>query len=821
MEPKELLSLLEERLVQHDRNREEVQRELHEVCTKALGGADSLEETLNADIHSAFDKEEEEVLGVIAKLNAGEGEVEQLMGKAQEVLSREIKYYIRPYYSRDSYMDAYDFRISMTKRSKKEGDAEGSVESVVKLLEEHVERVQEMMRSAQGEVAEIYGKRRGDVMAFEERVNGELEPVFGEEDGRIQSVVKRLREKIGCGAAEEVEELASMARTVLVVTQRYGLAEPDAGRIFDKHSLRVRQEKSLRSLGLEGRKPRNVGASFGKDGRVSFSFELFSVQEEEVLRGFKVPVRAVFVAWERGCELTAKTFTKDYTLGEGQGFCFDGVFTPCAAYSLKMRVENDGVLSGWSEVAEFAAPEFKARCGWSAGAGYTVSCAGGDGEIPRVATKAGGYGHRAITGNTTLPPTAAISWDVKILDVEDAGEGGSDVYIGVAPWGVCGADGEYVHRRCGWYLGAFSTTLWSGPPHNYEGRAYGPRGLFRKTVHVGSSIRVAVNTGLGEVSFSVRGKSYGVAYSGVPLDRPLVPCVVLEARGDSVEIAAGRLEEVRVDASVGVPSNVTAVSRTWDSVDLKWERILGASQYQVEVDGCVFPESSAKREFRKGVLSPGTEHRFRVRAIRGASVGGWSSAAVARTLDAPAFTGCVWKECPAGVNEKYRYAVSEENPHVATMTGFGECTVVGTTPLPVAEGASWSVRVVKSRNNDNFGVWVGVLPFDVEQGECDNYKRAGWHFYCYSSTLWSGPPHNCYNEAYRRGGGAAEEEGKKFRILKGETTIAVTVDTADHALSFAANGVSMGIAFVGITLDKPLVPSVVLKRKGDSVELIL
>ena len=62
-----LLSLLEEKLLHYDRSREEVQRELHEVSLNGDKEADSLEERINADIHSAFDKEEEEVLSVIEK----------------------------------------------------------------------------------------------------------------------------------------------------------------------------------------------------------------------------------------------------------------------------------------------------------------------------------------------------------------------------------------------------------------------------------------------------------------------------------------------------------------------------------------------------------------------------------------------------------------------------------------------------------------------------------------------------------------------------------------------------------------------------------
>ena len=45
------------------------------------------------------------------------------------------------------------------------------------------------------------------------------------------------------------------------------------------------------------------------------------------------------------------------------------------------------------------------------------------------------------------------------------------------------------------------------------------------------------------------------------------------------------------------------------------------------------------------------------------------------------------------------------------------------------------------------------------------------------------------------------------------------MDTTKGELSFVLSGVNLGIAFDGISLDEPLVPCVVLKNEGDSVEL--
>ena len=49
-------------------------------------------------------------------------------------------------------------------------------------------------------------------------------------------------------------------------------------------------------------------------------------------------------------------------------------------------------------------------------------------------------------------------------------------------------------------------------------------------------IGVVMDTTKGELSFVVNGVNFGVAFEGIPLDKPLVPCVVLYWKDDSVEL---------------------------------------------------------------------------------------------------------------------------------------------------------------------------------------------------------------------------------------------------------------------------------------------
>ena len=45
-----------------------------------------------------------------------------------------------------------------------------------------------------------------------------------------------------------------------------------------------------------------------------------------------------------------------------------------------------------------------------------------------------------------------------------------------------------------------------------------------------------MDTAKGELSFVLNGVKLGVAYDGIPLDEPLVPCVILHWGSDSVEL---------------------------------------------------------------------------------------------------------------------------------------------------------------------------------------------------------------------------------------------------------------------------------------------
>ena len=138
-----------------------------------------------------------------------------------------------------------------------------------------------------------------------------------------------------------------------------------------------------------------------------------------------------------------------------------------------------------------------------------------------------------IVGSKPLQPNETTTWGIKILkSLNNEGEG---IIIGMAPSFV-NQNYNCNYIRCGWYLDCCSSKLYSGPPHRYSGKEYGPKKWDEACVHTGDIVGVAMNTEKGELSFSVNNVEYGVAFKEIPLDKPLVPCVLIDKKGDSVEL---------------------------------------------------------------------------------------------------------------------------------------------------------------------------------------------------------------------------------------------------------------------------------------------
>lgn len=143
-------------------------------------------------------------------------------------------------------------------------------------------------------------------------------------------------------------------------------------------------------------------------------------------------------------------------------------------YRILSEVENWPSIpeDKWSDEMEFNSPEFRELCVWKECPDdvdeemkYSV-----DKENPRIATKTWAE-WSTVVGNTPLPLNKVTSWNIKVL--KSVTDDGHRIEIGIAPFDV--KQNECNYNNCGWYFDCGSSTLSSGPPHNYKNKEYGPK----------------------------------------------------------------------------------------------------------------------------------------------------------------------------------------------------------------------------------------------------------------------------------------------------------------------------------------------------------
>ena len=347
--------------------------------------------------------------------------MKSLMEQAHEILSSEPKAEIQHSGSGEGFASSYNLKISSVKKEMNIGpttaaDDDEVVESIVSLLQEHFNRIQESKASVQDELVEICAKRRKEIEEIGQRINSELEGPFTQEDARIQDVVKAVKERIGSKDPEEVKTLTRKARLTLLKNQRYTLEDAD---LYEDCGLRVIKEAALKSIAFEERKPRRLIPSFTEKGELSLSFAFFDEDEVEILKEVDSPFEVEVEVWEKGHEEdTSRTLTKEHTLGSDEPIYFRSTFTASTAYCLKMRIVHQEMNTQWSDEVEFTTPEFKECCVWKECPEnvYRYRKYSVDEENHRIATKIGGdYVWCTIIGSTAPPPNKVTSWNIKVL----------------------------------------------------------------------------------------------------------------------------------------------------------------------------------------------------------------------------------------------------------------------------------------------------------------------------------------------------------------------------------------------------------------------
>ena len=698
-----------------------------------------------------------------------------------------------------------------------EGENEKIIDALNERLEEHDnsrKKVQEMLHG-------ICDKMRKQIDEMEEKVLGDLEEKFTNEDTRLQDALNEFRTYVGTEGAENrnILEAARKARAKLLVAQTYEIKSRPAegGELSVLYGLST--ERRICLEWAEMAKPWDLRVTSIADGKIFIQFGRNIYEEDAFIKN----------AWETGsasplvykallCKKGENTSEECIVKKEDYDTINFSIAPEFLDQESEYVVRVKGVYgnykeSEWSDPVELRTPKFSELWSWK--------------ECPRKGYGNGNYGvykdngktmeffgatQWATTGNAAIPVNGVSTWNIRIAKSNN--NDGKNIFIGVSPISIREMSGHTNYTKCGWFIHCQDSTLYSGPPHNYKypGKEYGPRMFSGEYVHTGDKVGVVMDTHKGEMSFIINGINYGVAYTAIPLDKPLIPCVVLSIKGDSIEIDSSEVKE-NTDAQIPVPSNLATRSDFWDSITFSWDPVPGSLFYQVEIDGCLTWMATPSNTITAHELQAGSEHFFRVRAVRGNAVGEWSHAMNGKTQEMTMENGG-WKKCPEHIYSGRKYDLDANDPRIAIKRGNYEwCTVIGNTALPPDKVVSWSIKILKSSQNNGAGIYIGVAPTTIDQNENENFNRRGWYFNCSSSTLKSGNYQGRIVYKARK----RKEEGEEH-VQTGDS-IEVVMDMRKGDLSFFVKGKYLSSSFKGIPLDKPLVPCVLLRNEGDSVKL--
>ena len=164
-----------------------------------------------------------------------------------------------------------------------------------------------------------------------------------------------------------------------------------------------------------------------------------------------------------------------------------------------------------------------------------------------------------------------------------------------------------------------------------------------------------------------------------------------------------------------------------------------------------------------------------------------------------------FRECPPNINNNRIYTLSGDNKNIFTKTGtnFAWMGTICEKELDKSiEEHKWKIKILKTTQNKYIMVGVAPSDFDINSSE---YNTCGWYFYCYTSTLYSGPPFNYDN--------------KRTNLSQVNNEIIIVMNMKKKSLKFIINGEDKGDSYTDIPMDKSLFPAVLLSNTNDSIEI--
>lgn len=438
-------------------------------------------------------------------------------------------------------------------------DLENSRREIRSSIESEFKRLREVIDSAETSLykslEEIYNEQENhlhDVIYDLQNTIQKLKDITSNQDSQHQpnsqsfqlqlsTILNPSEDAINANSPKEVAEAMvtirqsyDQARATLMMKRTHHFVKPP-------HELRIGDYRldttvSVRSIPFA---PIEVTTGPLQHGAIRLRWVPSAYQSAQLERaGLAGSVRYQVQTREQGTH----SFENAAECGACDVMYFPAKLAPGKKYDVLVRAGCGGVWSPWSRPAPVTVPDWARWCAWKECPvsvdpvlAYKVS-----GAPRRWATQTGDY-WCTVVGNTPLGRNAVVSWGTKIIVSKD--RNGAGIFVGVAPEDINQSEDENF-EKCGWYINCGDFTLHSGPPHNYgyDGPSFGKRKKYGTYVTTGDALMTTVNTSVGTIAFAIRSpnasknEDIGVAYKGVPLDKPLVPAVIMFYKKDAIEL---------------------------------------------------------------------------------------------------------------------------------------------------------------------------------------------------------------------------------------------------------------------------------------------
>ncbi len=173
-----------------------------------------------------------------------------------------------------------------------------------------------------------------------------------------------------------------------------------------------------------------------------------------------------------------------------------------------------------------------------------------------------------------------------------------------------------------------------------------------------------------------------------------------------------------------IPSNVVS-SSNMTSILVSWDKVAGAEEYEIEVDGTIIDNGTGTSYLHKG-LSPDTTHTYKVRARSVSGCSEWSTPMIIKTLnsvqtyDITSLTGEEFDLILSGSDiqdlNKYTFSIQYDTNDfdLIDLCGFTPKTdtqegdIYG-TDITVKQVAPGTIVFVKNGSAQSWQVWSGIV----------------------------------------------------------------------------------------------------------------